>query len=336
MGKKTLNLAPCGWDFYCLIDLYRSKNGISYTSKLSRLLFSQIKKAIPLTLILLTIVSGCQNSKTEKSVEKKLPFVSSFILNEKGYDNMLGIPAGKFIMGTEPSKEKIYPDSFGFDREPYLNESPQREVFVDTFMIDMYEVTFGEYKKFLDATGRKSPEVWGNINFEKRGRLPVFGINWEDADAYAKWRGKRLPTEAEWEKAARGTDGRRFPWGNSITESQITDLKWLHSVGSLEFDVSPYGILDMGGGVSEWVSDWYKPYPGSKYKDVAYTKKNKVCRGAHYRGDQGHYFLEYFCRGAYRGIGNPKENQLKIGFRCAKSLPSSMKLKPFDLEKNQK
>jgi len=288
------------------------------------------------TAILLCVIGCNKSANKEKHPDKKLPFTTSFILNEKGYENMLGIPAGKFVMGTNPAKEKVYPDSFGFEREPYRNESPRREVFVDVYFIDRYEVTFADYKKFMDATNRKSPEVWGDIDFNKRGSYPVFGITWNDANDYAKWLGKRLPTEAEWEKAARGTDGRRFPWGNTITDNQISDLKWLNNVGYLKFDISPYGIADMAGGVSEWTSDWYKPYPGSTYKDMAYDKKLKVCRGGHYSGGQGHYFLEYFCRCAYRGLGETAEYQLKTGFRCAKSMPAGVKLHTLDMKNLKK
>jgi formylglycine-generating enzyme required for sulfatase activity len=165
---------------------------------------------------------------------------------------MVSIPAGPFIRGT---------DHGGFD------EQPQRTLALDAFAIDRYEVTNFQYQEFVDATGhRKSgpPSRYAKNMSKMRGiNQPVVYVSWEDAEAYCHWKGKRLPTEAEWEKAMRGTDGRLWPWGNV---EQPNGANWARvqdghdvsaSVGTVLTDKSPYGVMDGAGNVMEWVADWY-------------------------------------------------------------------------------
>jgi formylglycine-generating enzyme required for sulfatase activity len=167
-------------------------------------------------------------------------------------EEMVSIPAGAFIRGT---------DHGGFD------EQPQRTLTLDAFAIDRYEVTNFQYQEFVDATGhRKSgpPARYAKNMSKMRGiNQPVVYVSWEDAEAYCHWKGKRLPTEAEWEKAMRGTDGRLWPWGNV---EQPNGANWARvqdghevsaSVGTVLTDKSPYGVMDGAGNVMEWVDDWY-------------------------------------------------------------------------------
>jgi formylglycine-generating enzyme required for sulfatase activity len=167
-------------------------------------------------------------------------------------EEMVSIPAGPFIRGT---------DHGGFD------EQPQRTLALDAFAIDRYEVTNFQYQKFVDATGhRKSgpPARYAKNMSKMRGiNQPVVYVSWEDAEDYCHWKGKRLPTEAEWEKAMRGTDGRLWPWGNV---EQPNGANWARvqdghdvsaSVGTVLTDKSPYGVMDGAGNVMEWVADWY-------------------------------------------------------------------------------
>jgi len=174
-------------------------------------------------------------------------------------DEMVVIPAGPFIRGTE---------SGGFD------ERPQRTIILEPFAIDRYEVTNYQYQQFVTATGhRKSgpPSRYAKSIGKMRGlNQPVVYVSWNDADEYCRWKGKRLPTEAEWEKAMRGSDGRLWPWGN---QEQPQGANWARvqdghevsaRVGTFQSDRSPYGIMDGAGNVMEWVGDWYSE---SYYKD---------------------------------------------------------------------
>lgn len=145
-------------------------------------------------------------------------------------------------------------------------EKPSHRVYLDAFYIDKYELTTSRYAQFLKATRRKQPDHWNEVSMAAHRDRPVIGVDWHDADAYCRWSGKRLPTEAEWEKAARGTEGRQYPWGNERPTSRNANFgkccDWkgyasLAPVGSLEAGKSPLGISDMAGNVYEWVADWY-------------------------------------------------------------------------------
>ena len=160
---------------------------------------------------------------------------------------MVSVPAGEFWMGCNEQADK----RCNFDEKPY------HKVYLDAYYIDKYEVTQSEYNECV--TTDKCP-----ANRKKDGftgdRQPVIGVSWEDADTYCKWAGKRLPTEAEWEKAARGTDGRVYPWGNSFDPTRANyagALGKTSEVGSYPSGASPYGALNMAGNVWEWVADWY-------------------------------------------------------------------------------
>ena len=176
--------------------------------------------------------------------------------------NMVYVPEGEFAMGSALGD---------------LDERPQRVVHLDSFEIDRYEVTNVQYRRFLLASGGDGPRRWPgrylHLRFERapdwsgsrfppgEAMYPVAGIRWQEAAEYCAWVNKRLPTEAEWEKAARGTDGRVYPWGNawSVGRANTDDegVHYTHPVGSYPSGASPYGALDMAGNVWEWVSDLY-------------------------------------------------------------------------------
>jgi formylglycine-generating enzyme required for sulfatase activity len=160
------------------------------------------------------------------------------------------IPAGEFVMGAE----ELLPDA-----------RPVHRVFVSSFWLDRYQVTNAQYRKCVEAGGCLPPKDRQAFDETERAQHPVTNVTWAQARGYCQWKGKRLPTEAEWEKAARGTDARRYPWGNGneviIHRLRGNDLKTTSNgtepVGSQSAIASPYGVHDLVGSVSEWVKDWY-------------------------------------------------------------------------------
>lgn len=162
-------------------------------------------------------------------------------------ESMVVVPAGWFLMGQDDGRR---------------SNRPQRQVYLDTFAIDRTEVTVAAYALFVQETGYQ-PKGWDPASVEARADEPVVGVLWRDADAYCRWLGQRLPTEAQWEKAARGTDGRRYPWGDAWDSSRANTQESGRDgplpVGSFPQGASPYGALDMAGNVAEWVVDYFDP-----------------------------------------------------------------------------
>jgi serine/threonine-protein kinase len=219
---------------------------------------------------------------------------------------MVYIPGGKFIMGYNGSDEE--------------SEKPEQEVTVAPFLIDQYEVTIEEYYRFIKARNHEPPNDWrtswkeGQFKPEEP-RLPVTNITWFDARAYAESVGKRLPSEAEWEYAARGTDKRLFPWGNDFDPKFANvgdpEKKALIPAGSYPQGKSPFGVFDMAGNAYEWTDSDSIPYPGSKGR----PKPGKIIRG-------GSFFQKkVYAMTTTRGYLSPIEKLKDVGFRCAKDLP---------------
>lgn len=229
---------------------------------------------------------------------------------------MVLVPAGEFIMGTD-------------SRLP--DEGPQHKVYLDSFYIDIFEVTNLQYKKFNNETKRRSPQHFRNRTYPQgKADHPVTYVSWEDANAYCQWAGKRLPTDQEWEKAARGTNGQIFPWGNEFDVTRAnTPLRWQQigafgdttPVGSFKEGVSPYGVYDMSGNVWEWTASWYKAYPGNKVASESYGERYKTLKGGSW----------FDCSFYNCGISAPVFNRAffsirtkndSFGFRCAKDADS--------------
>lgn len=234
--------------------------------------------------------------------------------------DMVLVSAGEFLMGSNDVDREALAVQYGSRKPWFANERPQRKVTLPEFYMDRTEVTNKQYKEFVEATGHKPPTNWSGTSYPAQlADHPVAFVNWHDADAYCKWRKKRLPTEAEWEKAARGTDGRQFPWGNEF------DLKKVNTIGEfsgatpagfLPEGKSPYGAVDMAGNVQEWVEDWYKQYPGNDYNDTDYGEKLKVVRGGGW-GGMGHYTLQVYVRTSFRNAAPPEGFYNDVGLRCA-------------------
>ena len=239
---------------------------------------------------------------------------------------MVLVPAGEFIMGTDKTDPDNTQQKIGTVKPLYLDQHPERRVTLDAYYIDRYEVTNEEYKRFMEDTKYPDPPAnWmdGKVP-EGKGDHPVTNIIWQDALAYALWANKRLPTEAQWEKAARGPNGLSYPWGDEYVKGKanvgIEGAKATVPVGSYPQDVSPYQVYDMEGNVMEWTLDWYEAYPGNAYQDPRFGKKFKVLRGNAFQ-KAGHYFLD-----AYRYAFNRTEVAAdeffeNVGFRCVLSVP---------------
>lgn len=206
------------------------------------------------------------------------------------------------------------------------DERPLHQVTLDAFSMDIFEVTTAQYGEFLAATGRAAPWGWETVNEVHHSERPVIGVNWQDADAYCRWKGKRLPTEAEWEKAARGEDERRYPWGNQRPTKELANFalgarfsysQVLMPVQAYEAGKSPYGLHQMAGNVWEWVSDWYggNYYERSPERNPTGPEQGqfKVLRGGSW-SDLPKYLMTY---GRFKLP--PETRNSYIGFRCVRS-----------------
>ena len=219
---------------------------------------------------------------------------------------MVFVPAGEFTMGSQ-----IMPA-----------EQPTHTVNLNAFWIDTYEVTNALYHKCVEAGACQPPQNTSNGDYDDPayGNFPVVQVIWADADQYCRWAGKHLPTEAEWEKAARGTDARIYPWGNTFDPALVnsaynTNLKTT-AVGSFPGGASPYGAMDMAGNVWEWVADWYAVnyyalYQRNNPKGPS-TGQYRVVRGGSWLGDASR------SRASLRFGFTPITSHFDLGFRCAK------------------
>jgi formylglycine-generating enzyme required for sulfatase activity len=217
-------------------------------------------------------------------------------------EGMVFVPGGIFKMGRDDGDEL---------------ERPGHIVEVKPFFIDRLEVTNQEYQRFISATKRRPPSHWiGGKIAGGQMKLPVVNVSWSDAKAYAQWSKKRLPTEAEWEFAARGTDGRIYPWGNEWKPDHANAGKGksgkLLDAGRYATGASPFGSLDMSGNVWEWTATDFKDYPGRKTASSFAGSGLKVIRGGAYDEDLKNATT------TYRGAVSPDRAYNKTGFRCAR------------------
>ena len=237
------------------------------------------------------------------------------------WDDVL-IPPSAFIMGTDI--EPFYGTILAQSRYAKLDEAPIHVRFLEVYRIARYPVTNAEYELFVNATGHTPPPHWrGGKVPRHEATLPVVHVSWQDANAYAQWAQGRLPTEGEWEKAARGADGRIYPWGNSFEfvadqgADLITDQPT--PVGNRPNTVSPYGVHDAAGNVWEWTADWYQPYEGNTHRDSDYGEKHKVLRGGSWLEVRDQTANRYF-RCANRLHAPPNCTASNIGFRCVRDV----------------
>ncbi|MBE0410154.1 MAG: SUMF1/EgtB/PvdO family nonheme iron enzyme [Anaerolineales bacterium] len=257
--------------------------------------------------------------------------------------SVVRIAAGDFLMGSNHGRE---------------DEVPQRPIYLDAFEIDRFEVTNIQFQRYLLATGDNPPPYWpGNGYPPGQADYPVVGVSWDTANAYCAWVGKRLPTEAEWEKACRGTDGRVYPWGDiwqnnrgnvalfpptllqrfplgtedgwqaawqylPVTQAGVGE-PGLRPVGSYLDDASPYGVMDLAGNASEWVFDWYN---WSDYSEMSTSNPiglgppwNHCVRGSSWYDPTGNEnWVQNASRCSARNSSHSSSDP-QVGFRCART-----------------
>ena len=270
---------------------------------------------------------------------------------------MIVVPAGPFTMGSSAQdiargvaecRKRAKPENEPRCEAWFRSEGPQRQVALDAFAIDRHEVTNGQFEKFVAATGyrtaaerdgsgwvrRQKDGVWiwenvkgatwrtpGGPGTTAMSAHPVVQVSWTDANTYCGWAGGRLPTEAEWEKAARGADGRRYPWGNEWDAARANArhaMKGTAAVGAHPSGASPHGAHDMAGNVWEWTADWYAPdayaqSPAANPKGPA-TGDQRVLRGGSWINEP------FFLAVSHRVEGDPGARASNLGFRCARNV----------------
>jgi len=216
-------------------------------------------------------------------------------------DDMVFIPEGEFLMGSADEQIEKLKEVYGKHRlygaYPFDWEKPQRHIVLKAFYIDKYEVSNRRYAEYVDATGAKPPFNWVSGAYQSGQKdLPVLYVSQEEAKAFAKWAGKRLPTEAEWEKAARGVEGGVYPWGDEfdpyMAATADSDLNLImgalcgannaNKIGGAPGDISPFGVHDMAGNVREWTSSSDKKDPTMKVvKGASWVDLSLMARSAH-------------------------------------------------------
>ena len=287
--KAVTVLEPTGNLAAAVVDAVRRLGTARQTPKRVALIASAV------VIVALAIAAWFLSSDQQKTV----------VAGKDGAPSVL-VPAATFTMG---------------DGE----ESPLRTIHVDAFYLDRFEVTTERFAKFLEATGAISPpDGWDDAKAATARELPVVGVDWREADAYCRWAGKRLPTEAEWERAARGAEARTYPWGNDApaaararfaTSASGPYQGGLAPVGSHAAGQSSEGIQDLAGNASEWVADWYSESFATS--DVRNPKGPESGPGKGIRGGGWQEPAERL-RSAKRFYASPDNRADDLGFRCAR------------------
>ena len=251
----------------------------------------------------------------KKGVNEVVPNIPLLL---RMHPEMVYVPGGNFLIGNDNDS-----DAYNMPVDPARREGvsrlallaaekPEHTVHLEPFLIDKCEVTNADYAKFRPDHDFPPDRI----------DHPVTGISWHDARAYAKWAGKRLPTEEEWEKAARGIDGRKWPWGNIFDRRHANLGTDTAPVGSYQGDMSPYGAFDMAGNVQEWTSSDFIAYSGNQSEKVNFDRKKKVVRGSYYNGNDflARCSMRFCALPGQPGAKPQEQNYTYIGFRCALDL----------------
>ena len=255
-------------------------------------------------------------------------------------EDVIYIPAGSFLFGTDKKDLLGEALSLGLPKPWYIDEGPEQDIFLKAFYIDRYEVTNRRYKAYIDDLNAIPPKHWEKSEFpDGQEEFPVVNVTWYDASNFCQWAGKKLPSEKQWEKAARGETGNKYPWGRDFhpdyanLSTKPGSQNSIASVGSYPRSTTPLGIHDLVGNVWEWVADDYSPYKGSNYQSKYFGGQLKVLRGqsakdiGHFQGKAYLSALKMFSRSGYREFSDPDQPEIDVGFRCASErIPKSIKL----------
>ncbi|MBC8286960.1 MAG: SUMF1/EgtB/PvdO family nonheme iron enzyme [Nitrospinae bacterium] len=285
--------------------------------KYSQINFGNYTSAV--FILLLFFLAGCDSCDCESDV------LSSVKVSEKDQKEMVLVPAGEFIMGTNMVDTEGTHKKIGAVKPLFLDQHPEQKLFLGSFYMDRYEVTNEEYQGFLKATQFTDlPAHWvGGVFPEELASHPVTQVTWWEGWSYCMWAGKQLPTEAQWEKSARGPSGLPYPWGEEFVKGKsnlgIDGDRKTSLVTAYAEDVSPYGIYGLSGNVMEWTLDWYLPYPGNPNSKSRFGRELKVLRGNGFQ-KAGHYFLPAFRYAFTRTEASPNDFFENVGFRCASEI----------------
>lgn len=256
------------------------------------------------------LVENLKASQPTVKVEQR-DYSQFKVIDSDDGGTMVHIPGGHSSMGSPPA-------------EGDSDEIPQRVVFISSFYLDLYEITHEQFSRFVKTTHFPRPVIpyfEDDLFLVNQPELPVVGVSWEHANEYCKWIGKRLPTEAEWEKAARGDRPLKWPWGNTFSEEflnsegKVDGYQYSAPPGKFEKGRSPFGVYDMAGNVAEWVADWYDP---DFYQEGVFRNPKGPAQGKHrvYRGGSWNDSSANI-RTAKRFAAAPHQSGVTIGFRCA-------------------
>lgn len=279
------------------------------------------------------VVTEPPPTTTKEAAPSSSPGIGSTMISDKDGMELVYVPAGEFLMGSAKDDPQADDD-----------EKPRHKVYVDAYWMDKTEVTNLQFARFVEETGHVTEAeragtgwVFTGTDYQEvngadwrhpqgpdsrsEDSHPVVQVSWNDAKAYCEWAGRRLPTEAEWEKAARGTDARKYPWGNNEPNATLANfamkVKGTRPVGSYPTGASSYGALDMAGNVFEWVGDWY----GVGYYATAPASNPQGPEAGDKRGMRGGSwnYESRLVRPALRNGGTPDTRSDPLGFRCARS-----------------
>ncbi len=309
-ATEALALLPA-WRYEQALHLYGSGNPVEFRRRLA------------------AVAEAFRETRWAAAAESTLRNV------ENAPQGMAFVPEGRFAMGTDLSQvEEIIrehnlsplpddPEATRMAAEFYglLNEVPQHDASTGAYFIDKTEVSNAQYARFVEATGYPAPAHWEDGSYpDGEADLPVVNVSLRDAQRFAEWRNCRLPTEQEWEKAARGTDGRRFPWGPMFGQNRSRHMLPADvgpaPVGSYPNWESPYGVLDVIGNVQEWTSSNFAPYPNSPLETLE-AEDGKVTRGGSWQ-QQELAPIPSSCTSRYPW--DPEEPDMTLGFRCVQDI----------------